>query len=79
MGLGFVSFAVMPQANVVSVLTCTCTDAAHLKHDYYTLKNHPEILINETISLVSINYSSVKLRRAGEPNNLYLRLARGGH
>ena len=44
--------------------------AAHQKHDDSTMKNQPESLINEAISLISINDSSVKLTRNGEPNNL---------
>ena len=54
------------------------------------LENQPESSIYEAISLISIDDScsdkesgwhdsSVKLKRNGEPNNLYLHLARGGH
>ena len=41
-----------------------------------TLENQPESLINETMCLASIDNSSVKLTGVGEPNNLYLHLAR---
>ena len=51
--------------------------AANQKHDYTTLENHPESLINEAISLISLDDSSVKLIR--KPNNLYLHLARDEH
>ena len=49
------------------------------KHDYTTLENQPESLINEAIFLISRDDSSVKLIRNGEPNNLYLHLARERH
>ena len=52
---------------------------AHQKHDYCTLENQPERLINEAISLISVDDSSVKLTRNGEPNDLFLHLARDGH
>ena len=52
---------------------------AYLKHDYPTLENQPESLINEVISLTSMDDSSVKLTRVGWPNNLYMHLARDGH
>ena len=45
--------------------------AAYSKHDYHTLENHTESFINEAISLTSIDESSVKLTRVGEPNNPY--------
>ena len=40
---------------------------AHQTYDYPTLENQPESLINEAISLMSIDDSSVKLIRNGEP------------
>ena len=52
--------------------------APHEKHDYSTLENQSESIINEAISLISIDDSSVKLKRNGEPNNLCLHLAREG-
>ena len=53
--------------------------ADHQKHDYLTLENQPESLINEAICVISIDNSSVKLTRNGEQNNLYLHQARDGH
>ena len=53
--------------------------AANLKHDYPMLENQPEDLINEAVSLTSMDGSSVKLTRVGEPNNLYLQLASDRH
>ena len=53
--------------------------ADHQKHDYLTLENQPESLINEAISLMSIDDISVKLARNGEPNELFLHLARDRH
>ena len=53
--------------------------AAHLKHDYPTLENQPESLINKAISLTSMDSSFVKLTRVGVLNNLYMHLARDGH
>ena len=53
--------------------------AAHQKHGYSTLENQPESLINEAILLTLIDDSSDKLTTNGEPNNLYLHLARDGH
>ena len=53
--------------------------AAYPKYDYPTLENQLASLINEVICLISINDSSAKLTRNGEPNNLYLHLARNGH
>ena len=44
------------------------TRAADSKLDYPTLENQPERLMNEAISLTSIDDSSVKLTRVGEPN-----------
>ena len=55
------------------------TRAGYLKHAYPKLENQLENLINEVISLMSIYNSSVKLTRNGEPNNVYLELARDGH
>ena len=55
------------------------TRAAHQKHDYLNLENQPETLINKAMSLISIDDNFVKLARNGEPNNLYLHLARDGH
>ena len=52
---------------------------AHFKHDYPILENQPESMMNEAISLTSIDDSSVKLTRVGEQNKLYLHLARDGH
>ena len=48
------------------------TRAAYQNHDYHTLKNQPESLNYEAISLISIDYSADKLTRNGESNNLYL-------
>ena len=60
-----------PQATEVSVLskflrTKEGARAAHLKHDYPTLENQTESLINEFMSLTSIDDSSVKLTRVGK-------------
>ena len=52
--------------------------ANYRKHDFPTLENQLESLINEAISLMSIDDSSVKLTRNGEPNKLFLYLARDG-
>ena len=52
--------------------------AAQLNHDYPTLENQIESLINGAISLTSMDDSSIKLKRAGESNNPYLHLARDG-
>ena len=41
------------------------------------LENQSECLINEAITLASINDVSIKLKRVGEPNNLYLNLLSG--
>ena len=60
-------------------MKCVSARAAHLKHDYPALENQLEILINEAVSLTSIDDSSVELTIIGEPNNLYLHLARHGH
>ena len=49
------------------------------KHDYLTLKNQPESSIYEAIFLESIDDISVNLTRNGEPNNLYLYIARDGY
>ena len=48
-------------------------------NDNLTLENQPESLINEAISLISIDDSSVKLTINGEANNLYVHLAKDGH
>ena len=53
--------------------------AAHQKHDNPKLANQPDSLIYEAIPLMSIDDSSIKLTRNGEPNNLFLHLARDGH
>ena len=53
--------------------------AAHQKHDYPTMENQLASYINEALSLISIGDNSVKLTENGEPNNLYLHLARGRH
>ena len=53
--------------------------AADLKHDYLTLENQLENVVNEAISITSIADSSAKLTRIGELNNLYLYLANGEH
>ena len=50
-----------------------------LKYDYPILENQPESLINEAISLTSMDESFVRLSRIGEPYNLFLQLARYGH
>ena len=55
------------------------TRAAYQKHDYSTLENQPESLINKAISLMLIDDDSVKLTINREPNNLFLHLARDGH
>ena len=60
-------------------LTCrnlASARAGHLKHDYPTLENRPEGLINKGIFLTSMDDSSIRLARIAEPNNLYLQLAR---
>ena len=68
-----------PQVNAVSVLSKFCPKpitrkklasarAAHQKHDYPTPENQPKSLINEAICLTSIDDSSIKLTRSGEPN-----------
>ena len=49
---------------------------ADKKHD--TLKNQSESFVIEVIFLISVDDSSVKLTRNGEPNNLVLYLAREG-
>ena len=51
--------------------------AAHQKHDYSTLGNQPESFMNEAISLMSIDDSSVNLTRNGEQYNLFLHLKSG--
>ena len=53
--------------------------AANQKHDYPTLENQPETLTNEAISLISIDDSSAKLKRNGDPKNLFLNVVRNGH
>ena len=55
------------------------TRAAQIKHDYLMLENQSESWINEIMSLISMVDISVKLTRVGEPNNLYLNLARDDH
>ena len=55
------------------------TIAAHSKHDYPTLENPPGSFISAAISLKSMDNSYVKLTRVGEPNNLYLQIARNEH
>ena len=48
------------------------TQSLHiLKHNYPTLKNQPESLINEAIALISIDDSAIRLTRVGEPSNLH--------
>ena len=54
--------------------------AAHYKHEKKsTLGNQSESLINEAIALTSMDDRFVKLIEIGEPNNLYLQLARDGN
>ena len=53
--------------------------AADLKHDYLTLENQLENVVNEAIPMTSMADSSVKLTIIGELNNLYLYLANGKH
>ena len=42
------------------VMSITRSRAAHLKHDYPTKENQPESLINEAISLTSIDDNSIE-------------------
>ena len=49
---------------------------ANQEHDYPMLENQPESVINKTRSWISIDNSSVRVTRNGEPNNLYPYLAR---
>ena len=44
--------------------------SAHQKHDYPTLENQPESLLNAAISLMSIGGISVKLTIYEESNNM---------
>ena len=44
-----------------------------------TLENQPESFISEALSLISVDVNFVNLTRNGEPNNLYVHLARYGH
>ena len=54
--------------------------ATHSKHDYPTLGNQPENLINEAISFLDINERKLRqTERVGVPNNLCLHLARNEH
>ena len=61
----------------------SCTDQVVPKQrkgkKLVSAKNQPETLINEAISLISIDDSSVKLTINGELNYLYLQLASDGH
>ena len=66
---------IAPQVNAVTVLTkfYQTTEEEKFgqhKHGYLTLENLPEIMINETISLISTDDSSVKLTSIGESNNI---------
>ena len=51
---------------------------ANQKYDYVKLEKQPESVINEAISLTSIDDSFVKMTRNGEPNNLHLHLGHCG-
>ena len=52
--------------------------AAELKHDYFTLDNQTECMINQAISSTSKDDRSDKLRRVEEPNNAYIHLFSNG-
>ena len=76
----------MPQVKSVSLLTMFSISgekklfsarAEHSKARLLYVGNQPEDLINEAISWISMDDSSVKLTSwVGKPNNLYLQLTR---
>ena len=73
-----------PQLNVVLVLTKVLPKSGKRNELWLpitsrtTLENEPESLINESILLMSIDYSFVKLARNVETNNLCLHPADTG-
>ena len=66
-----------PKVNAVSVLIFVARKEklvsariAHLQYDYPTLENQPESLINEALSLTSMDDCSVRLTKVEESNKL---------
>ena len=78
----------MPQVNAVSALIkflqvreekAGQSNGCTFKPPLPTAENQPESLINEAISLTSMDDCSIKQIRVREPINPYLHLARDGH
>ena len=89
--LGFISSVAIQQSVFIGhqnehSLTKSCTisedwefgrrKGSTSKHDHHMLENQAESSIYEAISLISIDDSSIKLKRNEEPKKLYLHLAR---